>query len=297
MERNRKLPPLGALRAFEAGARLESFTLAAAELHVTQTAISHQVKLLENFYNKKLFDRQKRQLSLTEAGEILADVLTDLLDQLEQTSTELLCDKPSPLRITTPPAFGSYWLAPRLGEFWTKNPVALNLIPSAERLDFRAHDIDIGIRVGQGSWPGLVSEYLMPFNSVPVCSPKLFDNTTKLENFSDLQNFPLIHELSYQPWREWLAAHDAEHVQCERGIICQDPAMGYELALRAQGIALLSVELVAEPLANGELVAPFGDRECSETAFYLIYREQSLQNRGIQAFREYILQKAEQATK
>lgn len=289
MHRDRKLPPLGALRAFEAAARLGSFTLAAAELHVTQTAVSHQVRTLEEHYSQKLFDREGRTVILTATGGSLASVLTDLLDQLDTVNCKLLCTAEAPLRITMPPALGSYWLAPRLGRFWSEYTVELNLVPSVERLDFRAHDIDIGIRCGDGSWPDLVTEKLMSYNSVPVCAPSLLEGSSKLEKIEDLASQKLIHEQSYQHWGDWLSTYEALDIEYKHGIVCQDPAMVYNLVTRGQGVALLSVEIVAEKLKSGELVAPFGERAGSEYSFYIVYRAASIENRSVQSFRDFLL--------
>jgi len=174
MSRDRQLPPLKALLAFDAGARHGSFTKAAEELHVTQTAISHQVRLLEGHFEQKLFDRTSRDLALTDSGIRLRAVTTELFDRLDQISRELKPGATSvqdPLRITLPPSLGSFWLAPKLGQFWAEHSIDLHLMPAREILDFQLHKVDLGIRCGSGSWPGMEAEFLMPMNIVPVCSP------------------------------------------------------------------------------------------------------------------------------
>lgn len=290
MERQRKLPPLGALRAFEAAARLGGFTKAAAELHVTQTAISHQVRSLEEFYGQKLFDRQKREVVLNTAGSALAVVLTDVFDQLEQASHALLSVAAMPLRITVPPAFGSYWLAPRLSRFWAQHTVELNLIPSADRLDFRAGNIDIGIRCGRAPWAGLVSERLMTYSAVPVCSPDYLAQSPPLSVAADLDNHQLIHEMGYQPWAEWFASHEHSPKNAKQGMLSQGSALVYDLVLKGQGVALLSVELVKEHLDSGALLAPLGTEANRELGFYLVYREGALNDLNTSLFRSFLLQ-------
>lgn len=292
MKRQRSLPPLGALRAFEAAARLENFTQAAKELHVTQTAISHQVRSLESFYSQKLFDRQNREVVLNEAGRSLAVLLTNIFDQLEQESQALLAVEAAPLRITMPPAFGSYWLAPRLTRFWAQHTVELNLIPSVERLDFSKHNIDLGIRVGCAPWPGLQAERLMSYSAVPVCSPAYLEQAPPLRTANDLQKHKLVHETSYQPWVDWFAMHDCKDTGAKHGIVCQDPALLYELVLQGQGVALLSAEIMAEQLDNGQLVAPLGKQVDEGPGFYLIYREREGINENARLFREFILAEA-----
>ncbi len=164
----------------------------------------------------------------------------------------------------------------------------LNLVPSAERLDFRVHNIDIGIRCGDGNWPELEIEKLMPYHSVPVCSPSYLQQAAALGSPEDLKHHVLIHEMSYQYWGEWLSSQGVEGVDYQQGVICQDPALGYNLAIRGQGVALLSTEIVAKEIASGELLAPLGVLSQQELAFYVIYRKGALENTSVKIFRDFL---------
>ena len=295
MDRARQLPPLKALLAFDAGARLGSFTKAAKELHVTQTAISHQIRLLENYYEQKLFDRTSRDLVLTESGTRLRAVTTELFDRLDQVSQDLkpgVESEQGPLRITLPPSLGSFWLAPRLGQFWAEHSIDLHLIPAREILDFQLHKIDLGIRCGTGDWPGMEAEFLMPMNIVPVCSPELLAQRPCLDKSKDLANYTLLHEINYDQWGEWLAARGLDHIDSSRGVVCQDTHMLYNLALNGQGIALVTLQVVSEELKTGRLVRLFPELDESTSGYYLVHRKDVRLSPRAQIYREFVLQQA-----
>ena len=299
MDRLRQLPPLKALLAFDAGARLGSFTKAAKELHVTQTAISHQIRLLEDYYEQKLFDRTSRDLVLTDSGVRLRSVTTELFDRLDQISKELKPRDESeqgPLRITLPPSLGSFWLAPRLGQFWAEHSIDLHLIPAREILDFQLHKIDLGIRCGTGEWPGMEAEFLMPMDIVPVCSPDLLKQRPGLDETKDLSNYTLLHEINYDQWGEWLAARGLDNVDSSKGIVCQDSNMLYNLALNGQGIALVTLQVISEELASGRLICLFSELDQSTSGYYLVHRKDVRLSPRAQIYRQFVLQQAKQTT-
>jgi len=296
MDRDRQLPSLKALLAFDAGARLGSFTQAAKELHVTQTAISHQIKQLESYYEQSLFDRSSRDLVLTESGRRLRSVTTELFDRLDSISRELKPGEQSkhgPLRITLPPSIGSFWLAPKLGLFWAENNIELHLIPAREILDFQLHNIDVGIRCGKGDWPGMEAEYLMPMNIVPVCSPGLLEQRPGLEDPKELYRYTLLHEINYDPWGEWLAARGLNTIDSSRGIVCQDSHMIYNLALNGQGIALVSIQAFSRELNDGQLVRLFPESEETNSGYYLVSRKNVRLSPRAEIFRKFVLQQAQ----
>lgn len=299
MDRVRQLPPLKALLAFDAGARLGSFTNAAKELHVTQTAISHQVRLLETYYEQSLFDRSSRDLALTDAGLKLRIVTTELFDRLDQVSRELKPGAQSlqgPLRITLPPSLGSFWLAPRLGQFWAEHNIDLHLIPARELMDFQLHNIDLGIRCGTGNWPGMEAEYLMPMNIVPVCSPELLKQRPGLSDPEDLSKYTLLHEINYEPWGEWLASRGIDTIDSSRGVVCQDSNMLYNLALNGQGIALVTEQVMSQELNSGRLVRLFSDIDESTSGYYLVHRKDVRLSPRAQIYREFVLKQAQTST-
>ncbi len=297
MSRDRQLPPLKALLAFDAGARHGSFTKAAEELHVTQTAISHQVRLLEGHFEQKLFDRTSRDLALTDSGIRLRAVTTELFDRLDQISRELKPGATSvqdPLRITLPPSLGSFWLAPKLGQFWAEHSIDLHLMPAREILDFQLHKVDLGIRCGSGSWSGMEAEFLMPMNIVPVCSPELLAKRPGLNQPDDLGKYTLLHEINYDQWGEWLAARGLNNIDGSRGVVCQDSNMLYNLALNGQGVALVSVQALSEELSSGRLVRLFSDSEESTDGYYLVHRKDIRLSPRAEIFRQFVLQQAQQ---
>jgi len=278
MDRLRQLPPLKALLAFDAGARLGSFTKAAKELHVTQTAISHQIRLLEDYYEQKLFDRTSRDLVLTESGIRLRGVTTEMFDRLDQISKEL---KPGAGVLEGP------------GKFWAEHSIDLHLIPARELLDFQLHKIDLGIRCGKGEWPGMEAEFLMPMDIVPVCSPDLLKQRPGLETAEDLINYTLLHEINYDQWGEWLAARGLHSIDSSKGVICHDSNMLYNLALNGQGIALVTLQVMSEELSNGRLVRLFPELDESTSGYYLVHREGVRLSARAKIYRDFVIQQVQ----
>src|SRR5690554_3410277 len=181
---SRRLPSLNALRAFEAGARHLSFTRAADELHVTQTAISHQVRQLEAELGFPLFRRSTRRLELTPEGQRLAPAVTQALERIAEAVEALRARRrDNLLRVSMAPAFGTKWLVGRLSRFWLAHPdVELQLNHSPLLTDFTRDDVDLAIRYGRGPWPGVVSELLIRLEKVPVCSPALLEGPHPLRH-------------------------------------------------------------------------------------------------------------------
>jgi len=291
MSRNRNLPPLGPLRGFEAAARCGSFTKAARELHLTQTAISHQIRSLEAHLGQQLFDRSGQKLKLSDDGRRLQQLCTGFFDQLDTLCHEISSGSADlkPLRIALAPAFASRWLTARLPDFWAAHKIQLDLIPSAKNADFQLENIDLGIRCGNGNWPGLTAEWLMPVRETPLCASHLLSRAP-LEQASDIQHHTLLHEHNHNAWREWCNAQGLDHIDCSTGIICQDSIMLYDLILAGQGIGLGSALLVEKELKQGSLVAPFHSKISPEIGYYLLYRDGALRNPAVATFRQFVLQ-------
>ncbi len=203
---SRQLPPLNALRVFEASARHLSFTRAARELHVTQTAVSHQIKSLELYFGAQLFKRLPRKLLLTEQGESLLSVAGDCLDQIAEVSESIRNPQSSrKLTVSLSPAFATQWLVPRLGRFWRQHPdIELKLHHSVQLADF-TDDVDMAVRVAhEAGWPGVEAEHLMTLDLIPVCSPVLIDGRTPPTTPAQLADYTLLHEDDYEGWVQWL---------------------------------------------------------------------------------------------
>src|SRR5215467_13802730 len=204
----RRLPPLNALKAFEAAARHESFTRAAEELCVTQGAVSHQVKALEDELGVKLFNRERQRLLITEAGREYLAVVRDALDRIAVGTERLVQRQHSgALTISTSPDFAAKWLVHRLGRFAEVHPdIDLRISATMHHVDFAREDVDLAVRHGNGSWAGLHVERLCSEQLFPVCSPKLLDGRRRLRVPCDVLKFPMLHLDGRQDWSRWLDA-------------------------------------------------------------------------------------------
>jgi len=293
----RRLPPLNALRAFEAGARHLSFTRAAEELFVTQAAVSHQVKALEEYLGVALFRRLTRRLVLTEPGRVLLPVVGDAFDRIAGTAERLRSDdEERGLTVSLTPSFGARWLGRRLGRFWAQHPdIDLKLHHSNRLTDFRREEVDVVVRWGCGNWPGLEAEFLMRAGFTPVCSPALLEGPHPLRQPADLLHHTLLHEDDYEDWTQWLLAARAEGVDARRGPVIDDPSTLDRATLEGQGVALGRTALIREHLAAGRLVRPFSLDLETDHAYYLVYPQQALIRPKVKAFRDFILAEAENA--
>jgi LysR family glycine cleavage system transcriptional activator len=290
----RRLPSLNALRAFEAGARLLSFTRAAAELSVTQTAISHQVRQLEDDLGVKLFERRPRELALTPAGTTLYPVLAEALDRIAETVTRIRSQPESrPLSVSLTPTFGSRWLAQRLGRFWRQHPdIDLRLHHSVQLADLLREDVDIAVRWGRGDWAGLDAERLMRAQATPLCSPTLCTGPKPIRSPSDLKHHTLIHQKDYQEWSEWLAAAGVADVNGQRGPVIDDANAIIQSAMEGHGVMIGIPEVLSDEIASGKLVAPFETRPDPAFAYYLVYAPGALDRPQTRAFRDFLISEA-----
>ncbi|ATQ77075.1 LysR family transcriptional regulator [Massilia violaceinigra] len=257
----RRLPPLSALRAFEAAARHGSFKQAANELAVTPTAISHQIRSLEQFTGLTLFERQVRKVVLTDAGLELYPVLRDGFNAFETVLQRLgTAQERRRVIISATNAFMARWLAPRVADFQKLHPeIDLELYASDQAVDLGSDVADIAIRYGRGPYPGMVAEPLFADCFAPVCSPQLGPL-----GLADLDQVPLIdfkwtrdHPLN-PTWQNWFAAAGLPWKARRGQLLFSDEGHAIQAALAGQGIALLSLELVAADIAAGRLTQPFG---------------------------------------
>jgi LysR family glycine cleavage system transcriptional activator len=283
----RRLPPLNALRAFEAAGRHLSFKRAAAELHVTQAAVSHQVRALEAQLGVALFVRLHRALRLTPAGARYLPALSEAFDRLHDASAVLRA-RPARQRlvVTTVPSFGANWLVPRLGTFRKKHrEVDLHVLSSSELADFARDPVDVGIRFGAGRYPGVRADLLLAEEYLPVASPKL----RSLKSPLDLRRHTLLHDESHDAWRAWLTAAGADGVDPERGVVFSDSSQLVAAAAAGQGVALARKLLAAPYLRARTLVRPFKGSMPAQFAYYVVCAEDRADEAAIRAFREWIL--------
>jgi LysR family glycine cleavage system transcriptional activator len=296
----RPLPPLNALRAFEATARHLSFTLAAEELSVTPAALSHQIKGLEDFLGQRLFVRKVRAIELTPAGLALYPGLHAAFLQIRQT-VELIDRTPSEnvLVVSTPPGFTAKWLAPRLYRFLTANPGIDTRISATHALaNFTTDGVDIAIRNSRTDARGLWSKRLIRVTLVPVASPRLIAEH-RISEPADLAKVPLIHDdllgsLTGLPtWADWLAAAGVKGINLARGLRFSSPDHALEAAVEGAGVLLAHKSLAHDDLRTGRLVAPFALELPTERAFYLVCPEANARRPNVKAFATWILEEAE----
>ncbi|MBM3585632.1 MAG: transcriptional regulator GcvA [Alphaproteobacteria bacterium] len=290
----RRLPPLNALRAFEAAGRHLSFTKAAAELHVTHAAISHQVRALEEHLGVPLFRRLTRAVKLTEAGRHLLPVLSDSLDAMAVAVRRVGGEgETGNLTVSLTPAFAARWLVPRLGGFQEAHPdIDVRLAPSVALVDFARDDVDLAIRYGRGAWSGVKSELLVTLDTVPVCSPALLDGARPLREPADLRNHVLLHDDVGENWRRWLVAVGVEGVDPSRGPKFGDENLMIQAAIQGQGVAVSESAIVAADIAAGRLVKPFDISLPSGAGYYLVYPAVAAGRRAVKTFRDWILAEA-----
>jgi LysR family transcriptional regulator, glycine cleavage system transcriptional activator len=290
-----RLPSLTALRMFEATARHASFTKAAAELHVTQAAVSHQLRALEDRLGIKLFQRSTRRLSLTPAGQRLLPAVSDAFETLSRAVADIGRGEHL-LSVTTTPSFGARWLAPRLGRFATSNPdIDLSVRHSTAVLDLAREGLDFAIRWGKGQWPDVVSELIGPSAITLVASPA-YAKRLELKQPSDVARAMLLHEETREDWIEWLLVAGLDRTIALRGIVFDDENALIQGCLDGQGLALMARSLAEGDLKAGRLVSPFDLTFAEGYGYYLVYEAETLKRPKCAAFRAFVRQEATRAS-
>ncbi|RJS23244.1 transcriptional regulator [Corallococcus sp. H22C18031201] len=282
----RRMPPLGALRAFEAGARHLSFTRAAAELCVTQAAISHQVRQLEDWLGVTLFERRGHALRLTARGAAYLRELTPAFDRMSEATARLHERDQGPLRLTVLPSFATCWLLPRLESFRRAHPdITLHVSSSAELWDFLDERFDLGIRSGLGRWTGLKAELLSQETLSPLCSPAL---ARRLRKPSDLARLPLLHDTPKDGWRRWLDASGAEGVEVRPGLSFDDASLVLQAARAGLGVALGRLTLASEDLRTGRLIQPFEQAVPNDFGYWVVHPRPLTAREDVTAFKAWL---------
>jgi LysR family glycine cleavage system transcriptional activator len=288
---HRRLPPLNALKAFEAAARHLSFTRAADELFVTQAAVSHQIKALEEFLSLKLFIRRNRTLLLTEEGQAYFLELKDIFKNLQDATERLLArGSKGAITVATPPSFASQWLVPRISKFSLAYPdidVRLKAVDFDE--GFLADDIDVAIYYGRGRWSGIQAEKLHTEFLTPLCSPSLFQGSKPLNSLADLKHHVLLHDSSRAIWKMWLKHFNVFGVNVNQGPVFSHSMMVMQAAALGQGIALGNSVLAKPELDAGRLIMPFEEKLESRDAYYLVCHEGQAEMGKIAAFRDWVM--------
>ncbi len=305
---SQQLPPLNALRTFEAVARLKSFTKAADELSVTRAAVSHQIKNLEEYVGFALFERHTRSISLTPAGEVALPKLREGFNNIAD-AVHLMTSHQSNENITLwmAPSFASKWLVPRLHSFSSRYPdidIQINavsgLIDTAEKDSysmeelFRSEDADVVIVFGSGDYPGFAVHKLFSVKAVPVCSPALLNNPDKpLNSPEDLIHHTLLHDNTpYKgrpQWNKWLKQEGIKGIDYDRGLKFNYISLAIDSAIDGQGV-LLSIEAMArKDIEEGRLCVPFDISLPLEMSYYAIHPESADYNHhAVDSFIEWI---------
>ena len=289
-----RLPSLNGLRAFEAAARHLSFTRAAQELNVTQTAISHQIGRLEAELGIKLFVRQTRSLSLTqEAKEYLPGIRAAFQDLRQATERLLRKDDDHVLTVSTLTSFAAKWLMPRLSQFQQANPaIDVRVTTSTALVDFARDGVDVAVRHGRGHWPGVRADWLMADDIFPVCSPALLKGKYPLKKPEDLAHHTLLHTSDgfEDDWRVWLTAAGLPSDISELPGLTSDMAfMTIQSAIDGLGVAIVRTAFVEADIAKGRLIAPFTMSLPADAGFYLVAPEEKADAPKIHAFRKWIV--------
>ena len=290
-----RLPPLNALKAFEAAARHESFTRAAEELCVTQGAVSHQVKALEAELAIKLFNRERQRLIITEAGRDYLKVVRDALDRIAIGTERLLQRQNSGvLTVSTSPDFAAKWLVHRLGHFAEAHAgIDLRVSATMHHVDFAREDVDMAVRHGDGNWPGLDAAQLSNEQLFAICSPKLVSGR-RLGKPADILKFPLIHFDSRADWTKWLRVAGISDTDAKHGPVLNRASMVIDAAINGQGIALARTTLAAWDLINGRLVRPFAETLRLSKTYWIVCPKATSNVPKIVTFRNWLLAEASQ---
>lgn len=288
-------PSISAVRAFEAAARLSSFTKAADELNVTQSAVSHSVRELEERLRVKLFVRAGRSLSLTEAGRLYLPFVTEALGRLRAGDRVVLDPqrKARVLTVSVSPSFAAKWLVPRLGEFSAAHPdVDLRISANPLHIHFSDGEIDVAVRHGDGNWPDLHCTRLCEERLYPVCNPALLREAPP-RTPEDLMSCTLIHHRTTEAWRTWLHAFGVEVTGAvEHGPVLNEMSLVIDAAIAGQGIALARSALVSHDLAEGRLVKPVPQDLPAVIAYWIVCPKPFAQAPKIARFREWLTEQA-----
>ena len=296
-----RLPSLNGLRAFEAAARHLSFTVAASELNVTQTAISHQIRRLEEELGLRLFVRQNRALELTpEARDYLPGVRAAFNDLRLATDRLLGKDNGHVLTVSTLASLAAKWLLPRLSTFQESHPgIDVRITTSPGLVDFRNGDVDAAIRYGRGHWAGLRADWLMADELFPVCSPALASGDKPLRCPQDLANHTLLHSSGGydDDWRLWLtAAGLPSNISKQPGLTFDLIFLTLQAAIDGSGVAMGRTSYVEADIAKGRLVVPFKIALPVDAGFYLVSPEARADSPKLSAFRQCLIASVQNKT-
>ncbi len=281
-----------ALRSFEAAARLGSFQAAAEELFVTPSAISHQLKTLEEFLGLELFIRQTRRISLTHVGEEYYESIHKALSEIDRSTQQLISVHQSgELHLSVIPAFLTRWLLPRISSFHEANPdIKLEISSNSGLIDFDRVDTDMAVYFGDGDWSGIEIHFLRHYQQVPVCSPKLLKNFP-INKPEDLFKHTLLYvQKRNDEWSNWFEQVNTPFKESIKGVYFSSSALTTSAAISGLGIALADIGFVSEEIASGELVVPIDTFLGIDKSFYLVYQKDRVMTYAMKAFQSWLME-------
>lgn len=291
-----RLPPLNALRCFDVAAKHLSFTKAAGDLHVTHSAVSHQIKALEEWLGLPLFRRVNRGLVLTEAGQAYLKPVREAFERLGDATRRVRArERSGPLTVSVMPSFAGKWLVPRLGRFRQRHPdIDVRIAASSELVDFERDDVDIAVRYGRGNWPGLRIELLMHDSLFLVCSPRLLEGPDAIRTPADIARHTLLSDLDWRIdiWQLWFEAAGLSGmggIETRRALSFNYSNLMLQAAIDGLGVGLSQNALAGDDLAAGRLVRPFDVCLPTEYAYYVVRPEASAERPKIAAFRNWLM--------
>jgi len=297
--RYRNLPPLNVLAAFEAVARLQSFSGAANELCVTHSAVSHRIKVLEDHFGVSFFHRRGRNVALTAKGRYFLEAVLDALSTLQQASLKVYGSKRSVLRVNVGPSFARYWLVSVLGDFYTRyrdielEICATKFVRQYKMSSLNSGEWDIAICYGRSDeWRGFTAIKLMDGELFPVCSPSYRNSCGTLKNPKDLLNSVLLR-LPHESWNHWFQAAGLTSGEPEHGPIFSDASLMLDAAINGQGVALARSVLVNEHLSAQRLVRLFRVSVQSACTYHAIFRPDSIDRYEVRSFLDWLTSRVE----
>lgn len=291
----RKIPSTAALVAFESAARHQSFTKAAEELALTQSAVCRQIAALEAFLGVELFRRTRRGVRLTEEGLSYGRRIAAQLDAVERDTLAVMGQQGSTsLELAVVPTFATQWLLPRLKDFQRLHPeVTVNLTNRTRPFLFADTEFDAALYFGDADWPGTAADFLMRENPVPVCSPELIAPHTSLDA-GQIAALPLLQQTTRPyAWRQWFGSLGLQVEGDLRGPRYELFSMLAQAAMHGMGVALIPPLLIQRELAEGRLIVPLQHAYLSDKAYYLIVPERKAESAALRAFRDWLLEQAQ----
>jgi LysR family glycine cleavage system transcriptional activator len=269
------LPSMQSLRAFQATARFGSTVRAADYLYITPSAITHQLRKLEELIGVRLVRRVGRSIELTSAGNQYAKKIGDALDLISQASLSAHEAEPSGnICIKCASGFGAHWVSQHLGEFTELYPnISITFLTPSDKLDVYSNEVDFSIIYGDGNWPNMNVQLLYSPRFFPVCSPLLLNKLGNIKHANDLARFPLLHHLDHSNWASWLAMAKADQVKIDRGTVFTDINLCLAAALAGHGVTITDNVLSRKLIQEGSLVRVLDQKILSPQSYYLVVKE------------------------